>query len=655
MNQNKVRAPSTSSQVEEERRREFPAPSISDNSVMAPLIAEYDRYVNEMTEQLRKYEVQMADVRVKMDAVVEENERLHVELREAVETQLSALSTASGGGGSALEEDALTRNLQEQVQLSEQERVQALELWQTASQELDVLQQAYQKNISEGKVVDAQRQQLQNQLVLFQQHTHKLEAANQRLESTNQQLLKAVTEQSVDVEELRSQLRLAKAELRMAATNAEETSKLVQSLQDRTARREGDVAKTRSREDAAERRLQQLQAALNHLEARLKVTSQEAEAAHKEQAAWQKRVEELQERCKTLEEAHQDALVKLRDSVQVAEEATLHRNLALLREKQKEEQLQKTKETIRKLIQDAAVHTRKQVENARQQCSVEIQRMAEELSALQLECADKAARIEKSLRERRAVEEKLEKVCEENRAEPELQKIDALRQRCIAAERMKDDLSRRLESSQRKMKKTEADCSETVSRCQEEARQLQESLAAARNDRLGANDERLKLEQEVQRLRKEMAELRRSGLLVQKKAKQQVVLMQQEHSLKEQMLEARVQELEQSASAQLTRLLAAEQRSDRRQKEADDLLQASQNKVALLTADLRRQTRRSHELQTQLEAAQKNASEHQRQLGEQREKSARLQGRLTQAEQRAAATTRQLTLYTSQRGGGGPS
>ena len=45
-----------------------------------------------------------------------------------------------------------------------QERVQAMELWQTAAQELDHLQQVYQKSNSDGQVHDAHRRQLKVQL-----------------------------------------------------------------------------------------------------------------------------------------------------------------------------------------------------------------------------------------------------------------------------------------------------------------------------------------------------------------------------------------------------------------------------------------------------------------------------------------------------------
>lgn len=644
---------STSSQVEEERRAESPVPWISDRGIMAPLIAEYDRHMEEMTEQLQRYQTQMTDVKLKLERVVKENERLHAELRESVEKQLHALPTASGVEGSTLEEDAVIKNLQEQVQLSEQERMQAMELWQTTAQELDRLQQVYQKTISEGQIHDSQRQQLKDQLVHFQQHTYKLQAANQKLESTNQQFLKTVTEQSTEMEELHSQLRQAKAELRTATAKVDEMTKLLQNLQEQMQRREEDMAEARGREHAADRRLQQLQAALSQLETRLKAASQEAEAVRREQTVWERKVGELQARCTTLQEEKYEALSKVRESVQVAEEATLHKDQAVLREKQKTEELEKTKEAIKQLIYDAAVRTKKEVENVRKQCNVQIHRMAEELSALQLECSDKESQIERSLRERKAVEEELEKVYKEGRAEPEFRKIDALHQRCLDSERQKEDISLTLQSTQNKLKKMEMDYSEELSRCQEEVRHLQSSLASARNDCIDVSEERLQLQQENFQLRKEMDELRKATLQVQNKAKQQVSKMEQEYSLKEQELDARVRELEESSrssSADLTRLLTAQQKSTQRWKEeAKNLVHAFETKITTLKAELNRQKQRSRELEAQLQSDHDTISEHEKQLAEYQEKTSRLQRRLTQAEQRATTVSQQLNRLQSQR------
>lgn len=66
--------------------------------------------------------------------------------------------------------------------------------------------------------------------------------------------------------------------------------------------------------------------------------------------------------------------------------------------------------------------------------------------------------------------------------------------------------------------------SEELSRCRAEMRQLQESVATAREECVGVSDDRLQLQQENQQLRKEMDDLRKATLLVQKKAKQQVIV-----------------------------------------------------------------------------------------------------------------------------------
>ncbi|XP_070408187.1 sodium channel and clathrin linker 1 isoform X4 [Nothobranchius furzeri] len=448
-----------------------------------------------------------------------------------------------------------------------------------------------------------------------------------------------------DVQPERKLSRQAKAQLRTATAKVDEMTKVLHSVQDQIRRREEDVAEAQGREDAADRRLQQLQTTLGQLETRLKAASHEAEVVRREQAVWERKVGELQARCATLEEEKYEALSKVRQSVQVAEEAVLQKEQALMREKQKTEELLKTNETIKLLIQEATVRTRREVDSVRKQCNVQIQRITEELSALQLECADKKSQIERSLRERRAVEEELEKVYKEGRAEPEFERIDALLQRCLNAERLKDDLSLTLQSTQNKMKTMEMEYSEELSRCQEEVRQLRRALAAARDDCVGVSDERLQLQQENVQLRKEMDELRKATMLIQKKAKQTVSLMEQEYSLKEQELDARLSELEESSrssSADLTRLLAAQQKSTQRWKdEAKNLLQTFETKTAGLKAELKRHKQRSQELEMQLKADHNTINEYERRLAEHQEKTKSLQRRLMQAEQKAAS--QQLT------------
>ncbi|XP_018593779.1 sodium channel and clathrin linker 1 isoform X2 [Scleropages formosus] len=631
---------------------ESPPPWLSDGSIMAPLVAEYDGHIDNMNKQLRAYERQMAEIKVKLSAVVKENERLYAELRESIEKQLQAFP--AGAEIESLTDDEIVKNLQEQIQLSLQEKDHAMELWQSAAQELDRLQQLYQKTTSDSQLLAVETQHTMEQLTQVQQLAQQLQVANQKLEATNQQFLKTVTEQNVELEDLRNQLRQAKQDLRTATAKVEEMTKLMQSVQDQMQRREEDAAAAHGREEASDRRLQQLQAALGQLEARLTAAAQEAERLRREQVTQERQVGELQGRCAALEEEKYEAITKVRENIQMAEEAALQKEQATLREKQKCEELEKMKEAIKMLIQEAAVRTRKEVENVRKQCNEQIHRMAEELSALQMECADKESQIERVLRERKALEEEVEKVYREGRdGGPEYQKINALHQRCLNTERLKDDLQVTLQTTQNKMKKMEMEYLEELSRCQEEVRRLQGALAGAQEDCSKVSEERLRLQQENQQLRREMEELRKASVQAQRKAKQQVSTIEHEFSLKEQELEARVRQLEESSqnsSADLNRLLVAQQRSTKRWKEeAHRMAEAFEHKLGSLRAELVRQKQRCQELEVQLEADHEKIVEYERQMAEYQEKNNRLQRRLTQAEQRASTASQQLSNITSQR------
>uniref|UniRef100_A0AAY4AH61 Sodium channel and clathrin linker 1 n=1 Tax=Denticeps clupeoides TaxID=299321 RepID=A0AAY4AH61_9TELE len=565
--------------------------------IMAPLIAEYDRHIDEMTRQLHLSQLQMDDIKVKLETVIRENERYHH--KHLVNPFFFFFKC---------------------------EKQWALDMWQAAVQELEQLHQLHQSMVNNGQAQASQRQQD----MVFVLNLNILIASG-----------------------VCFLLRQAKLDLRTATAKVEEMTRLMQGFQEQLQTKEEDAAGARGREQASDRRLQQLQAALGQLESRLKAATQEAEQVRREQVTWERQVGELQGRCASLEDDKYEAIAKMRDSIQLAEEATLQKEQTLFREKQKTEELEKVKEAMKQFIQDAAVRTRKEVENVRKQYNVQIHRMAEELSALQLECADKESQIERSHRERKAVEEELGKMYREGLGgEPDYRKMEVLHQRCLNAERLKDDLQITLQSTQTKMKNMEMGYSEELSRCQEVVRSLQGVLASTRDNCGSVSEERLQLQQENQQLLKEMEELRKASLLAQRKAKEQVSHMEQEFSVKEHGLDARLRELEESrksSSADLTRLLLAQQKTTKRWKEeARKLADIFEHKLGSLKGELQRQKQRSQELEIQLETDHEKIVEYERQMAEYQEKNNRLQRRLSQAEQRAATATQQLT-FISQR------
>ncbi|XP_055990496.1 sodium channel and clathrin linker 1 [Sorex fumeus] len=626
--------------------------SMTDQS-FAPLVAEYENYQRELTMQLQYHQEELGKMKVQLESVIKENERLHSELKDAVKKQLEALPFDEEVGSDIYADDETVRNLQEQLQVANQEKNQAVELWQTASQELERLQRLYQEYMTKTQIHVAESQKREDQLTNFQQLTQQLHVTNENMEMTNQHFLQTISEQSAEISQLRKQLREAKLELRGALAKVGELTKTTGNLQEQMQKQEADVASARGREDASDRRLQQLQSSIKQLEARLRVALQDAGQLRAEKARLERQNADLQAQCSELQGEKFEAVQRARGSLQLLEEANLQKSQALLEEKHKEEDREKMREAMSRVLQDAAVRTRKEVMNVKKQYNAQLSQMTEELSALQRECAEKQSQIDRAIRERKAMEEELEKNWQQGRAADGPGRLEEMLGRWQLAERAKDELQLRLRTAESKMKRLEIDSSEEISRCQEMIQRLQGVLEAERESCGAVSEQRLRLQQENEQLQREAEELRRSALEAQKAARLKVSTMEQEFSVKAHGFAVQLQELEdrnRDTTAELRRLLGAQQKAAGRwREEARKLAGSTEARIGDLKSELSRQKRLAQELASQLQAATDKALENEQLLLEQQEKAKRLQRRLNQAEQRASAATQQLSAMTAQR------
>uniref|UniRef100_A0A8B9M087 Sodium channel and clathrin linker 1 n=1 Tax=Accipiter nisus TaxID=211598 RepID=A0A8B9M087_9AVES len=580
---------------------------------LSTLITEYDKHLEEMRQQLQLYQVQMNEMRLKFEQVTKENERLHAELKEALEEQLEALPFMPLGTDIPADE-GIVRNLQEQLQLTNQEKEQAIELWQTVLQEHDRLQRQYQERMTETQIHVAERQKQKDQLTGFQQLTRQLHIANEKIELTNQQFLKTVAEQNVELEQLRKQLRQAKIDGQTANAKVDEMTRLTEKLQGQLERKEEDVISAQQRETASDKRLQQMQSSIKQLETRLCVTVEDAEQLRTERTALEKQIGELQTKYANLEREKREAVAKFQDCIQLLEEANLQKSQALFGEKQKEEEIKKMKDEMSQLAEDTAARIRKALDSAKKQYNVQISRLTEELSALQMECGEKQGQIERAIREKRAVEEELEKIYREDRGhESDNRKLEQLHQKYLLAETTKGDLQLSLQTTQNKLKQLEMNSEEEKSRCQEVICKLQSILDSEREKSAFVSEQRLKLQQENEQLQKEMEGLRKLAIEAQQKAKIKISTMEHEHAVKEHGYEARLKEMEdtsQKSTAELRRLLVAQQKATNRWKEeTKNLTETTEARISKLKSELSQQKLRSQELISQLEMANEKVTE----------------------------------------------
>ncbi|XP_032713600.1 sodium channel and clathrin linker 1 isoform X3 [Lontra canadensis] len=603
--------------------------TIVDQSFLAPLIIEYDKHLEELHRQLKYYQKHMGEMKLQLENVIKENERLHSELKDAVEKQLETLPFGIDMGNDMYTDDETVKNLREQLQLANQEKTQAMELWQTVSRELDRLQTLYQEHMTEAQIHVVESQKQKDQLTNFQQLTKQLHVTNENMEMTNQHFLKAVTEQNVEIERLRKQLRQGKLDLTVAVAKVEELTILTEDLQGQIQKKEEDMLSAQGREEASDRRLQQLQSSIKQLETRLCVAIQEADQLRTQKAHLENQTRELQAKCNELENEKYEAIVRARNSMQLLEEANLQKNQALLEEKQKEQDTEKLKEMVSRVVQDVAIRTRKEVASARKLYNIQISRLTEELSALQM-------------------------IYHEGRVnESDYRKLEEMHQRCLLAERSKDDLQLRLKTAEKKIKQLEINSSEEISRCQEMIQKLQNVLESERENCGFVSEQRLKLQQENEQLQKETEDLRKIALEAQKKAKLKISTMEHEFSIREHGFEVQLRELEDSnrnSTVELRHLLVTQQKAANRWKEeTKKLTESAEIRIGNLKSELSRQKLHTQELLSQLEMANEKVVENEKLILEHQEKANRLQRRLSQAEQRAASASQQLSVITVQR------
>ncbi|XP_063116838.1 sodium channel and clathrin linker 1 isoform X3 [Cavia porcellus] len=539
-----------------------------------------------------------------------------------------------------------------------QEKTQAVELWQNVSEELNRLQKLYQEHMTEAQIHVFESQKQKDQLNSFQQLAKKLHVTNENIEMTNQHFLKTVTEQNVEIERLRKQLRQAKLDLRAGVAKVEELTKMTESLQEQMQKKEEDMMSAQGREEASDRRLQQLQSSIRQLETRLCVTIQEADRLRTEKTHLEKQTRDLKAKYNELENEKYEAILRARDSMQLLEEANLQKNQALLEKKQREEDIEKMKETLSQFIQDSTIRTKKEVEEAKMQCHIQISQLMEELSALQMECGEKQSQIEQGIREKKALEEELEKLLlqtyREGRGnESDYRKLEEMHQRCLVAERSKDDLELKLKSAENRIKQLEISSSEEISRSHEMIQKLQNVLESERENCSFVSEQRLKLQQENEQLHKETDHLRKIALEAQKKAKLKISTMEHEFSIKEHGFEVQLREMEDSnrnSTIELRHLLATQQKAANRWKEeTKKLTESAEIRISNLKSELNRQKLHTQELLSQLEIANEKVAENEKLILEHEEKANRLQRRLSQAEERAASATQQLSVITVQR------
>jgi len=600
------------------------SPWLIDNKELPPLLREYDATIYSLQEQLASFQNELMSIRGRSDALIQENESLRRELRETVQTRLS--SRPSVGAGDVGGEGDVVENLTQQVEIAVQEKEACQEKWREAAQEVDRLEAELEmeKESHQWRVVEQQAHQVKDE---YQQS---VAALNNELEM------------------LQNELRDTRAENSSLSQKVNSLKLNVNDLQQQLVWKSQETADTIFKEGVSDSKIVELKTIMDELRDRLSQVTRDGDELRRENNSLHTRVTEIQRRLSDTELRESDAVGQVREAVQLVEASVMEKDQAEMLVHQKEEELEEMKAMLAKVINKAGVRTREEVDNVKSQCNTKISQLTEEVHALEMENAEKQSRLDRLLREKRAVESELQQIYADGKNEGSKSKdaYEQLNKRAITAERKRDEANVKIDHMTMEIDRLKMEISNMTLQRETEVKQLTERLVSVQTEFETLSEDRETAMTTINQLNKKLQEATKEKEAAYRKCVKEVALIEQDQKVKTRDLEIRLQTTEdtrQQTVAELRRLLTAQQRMSARWKEeCQTITHKFEGKLTDSRAEMSHLKKRNEELTSLLKDSQAKTSEVERMLTEYTRNIRRMEERVREAETQAGDAANQV-------------
>uniref|UniRef100_A0A0B6ZX62 Sodium channel and clathrin linker 1 n=2 Tax=Arion vulgaris TaxID=1028688 RepID=A0A0B6ZX62_9EUPU len=604
-------------------------PWLENRKELSPLLQEYDAVIYDLQGQLVNFQNDFERLSKQSRSLVQENDRLRQDLQDIIQGHIPSGHVGAGDDGEA-GSDFIIQNLQRQLDLLANEKEAAQERWKEAAQEVDRLEHVLEmeKDSHQWRVVEHQAHQVKEQ---YQQ---------------------SVTALNKEVESLQNDLRDCRSENFSLVQKQSELKLSIHDLQQQLIWKAQENADTIFKEGLSDSKIIELKRIMDELRGRLSEITKEANEMRRENSALHTRVAELQRKISNIEVKENEAIIQVREAVQVVEAAVLEKDQAVMMAQQKEQELEEMKGVVSKLINKAGARTREEVDNVRKQCNEQITKLTEELHALEMDGAEKQSRLDRLLREKRAVESELQQIYKEGVIEGSRSKeaYQQLNKRAIDAERARDEASVKIDNLQAQVDKLSMDNKQQKSQMEAETKRLQERLSSIQAEFEVINEDRVTSINKLNDMDKRMMEVQQERDGAQRKFMKELALIEQEQHVKLRDLEVKLQTTEDAhrqTVTELRNLLTAQQRMSARWKEE---CQTITHKFECKMEDLRRELshvkKRNEELTSLLKESQSKTVDAQRMLSEYTKNIRRMEERVRESQQQAGEANKQVAIQS---------
>lgn len=627
-----------------------PHPSwLTNRRLLTPLLTEYDAVISGLNSQIATYKSELESLRSRVQQVVDENTRLHSQLQQSLEAQLEA----SGVGIQAPGATTAVEGLQHQLDILSKERSSYLELWKQSSQELEHLQRAEREKAQELLKCRAELATVQQAAASSRKMVEELQATCQQVDEERQQCLRAAQGQERELGTLQESLGQCRAELKAASLKNSDLKKDLDKITLQLKKREAERQRSEGHDQTLDDRVHHLHLAAADLEGKLLAAQREAALIKGEKTDLDERVALLQSKCSALEQREGEAILHVKESMQLVESAIMDKEQVQIREQQLAQEVGRQKKVIATLVQEASERTHREVAVVREECNRSIDKMAEEIKKLEEESSERQAQLERALREKKAVERDLEVAL----AAGPLQRSQAgetlheLQSRGCVAERARDEARLQTKRERAARRRAEASLAEERCACEQEREEQRKWQKRMSEECQQLREHRLELMAQCEELHKRLRASEQERQVAESRLPREMSVLAQQHELREKELLFRLEsseEAHQRAAQELREMLAAQHHIGTRWREESKLLaQKFEKSVSELRGEILQHKRRNEELTQQLKSFKLAKEELAQRNGKLSASRAALQQQLGEVESRAEAAGEQVSVLLS--------
>ncbi|RDD42507.1 Sodium channel and clathrin linker 1 [Trichoplax sp. H2] len=536
----------------------------TDRSLMAPLLQEYEDTITLLKSEIQFYKSQVDSFKDRTGELVSENKKLYTELKQI--TLNAGEMKASTYSPPILPVDTAKGDLHERFQALSQEKDRYVELWQLQSRDLKSIRQQFEEQSQELQKKALELIATQEQLDEIVRGMEETKQENRRLKSEYQKSSHHNKLQTEELETLQNELRKGKAEMRTLQANKQEMRRLLDNVSDRMKEKEKQVEGASYRDKTMESQIQDMQRKLVEMDARFKTSVGEVKRLQLERGELEERLALIQKKGADYEQREYEAVKRVRDSIQLVENAMLERDQALINEQQKNLEAMRLQEEISKLMNQNQDKTRDEVEATRKHYNRTINKLSEDIQSAEFELDERKLEIEKLQREKRLLEQELLKA---NSAETRedvrsYNQIEQYQSRACIAERARDEALLKVDQLQSVLRSMDSSYRDDKNHLLTQNEELKQRLKQLQNECETISENRLKILSQVDSLQREVRISEQKQMTGEQKYLKEISTLENKIQLREREFQAQLKNSENvswQSSQEIRTLLLSQQRA----------------------------------------------------------------------------------------------